>query len=138
MIVLKTFLCCMSLRLGCVLLGYFIILHGFANVYLVVLEYGQICHRMIMIWILHAQINIIAGILLLTVAYNPQTLNYLLPVQIVVKLTSLIIELIFYLLMSSASIEDELLVAYSFLSIGTTIYVVIVVYSFYQETDNSF
>ncbi|XP_032294103.1 uncharacterized protein ms(2)35Ci isoform X2 [Drosophila virilis] len=84
------------------------------------------------------RINIIAGILLLTVAYNPQTLNYLLPIQIVVKLTSLIIELIFYLLMSSASIEDELLVAYSFLSIGTTIYVVIVVYSFYQETDNSY
>ncbi|XP_030561448.1 uncharacterized protein LOC115763139 isoform X2 [Drosophila novamexicana] len=133
MIVLKTFLCCMSLRLGCVLLGYFIILHGFANVYLVVLEYGQICHRMIMIWILHAQINIIAGILLLTVAYNVSALK-----SGVVKLTSLIIELIFYLLMSSASIEDELLVAYSFLSIGTTIYVVIVVYSFYQETDNSF
>lgn len=65
----------MSLRLGCVLLGYFIILHGFANVYLVVLEYGQICHRMIMIWILHAQINIIAGILLLTVAYNVSALK---------------------------------------------------------------
>ncbi|XP_064535374.1 uncharacterized protein ms(2)35Ci isoform X2 [Drosophila montana] len=84
------------------------------------------------------RINIIAGILLLTVAYNPETLNYLLPVQIVVKLTSLIIELIFYLLMSSASIEDDLLVAYSFLSIGTTIYVVIVAYSFYQETENSY
>ncbi|XP_030241043.1 uncharacterized protein LOC115562939 isoform X2 [Drosophila navojoa] len=114
---MKKFLFCIPLRVGNIFIGYFCLVRGFCNIYLVIYLFSNLCKRMIWVWFLQSQVNCIAGVLLLAVTFQPHLLNYMLPIQIVVKLTSCIIELVFYLLMSSSGLSSPLLVGYSAASI---------------------
>ncbi|XP_023173382.1 uncharacterized protein LOC111601147 isoform X1 [Drosophila hydei] len=131
---MKKFLFCIPLRVGNIFIGYFCIVHGFGNVWIVILKFSNLCKRLIWVWFLQSQINIIAGIVLLAVTFNPHLLNYMLPIQIVVKLSSLIIELVFYLLLTSSDLSNNIMFAYSLGSIIINLYFVIVIFSFYHET----
>ncbi|XP_017859636.1 PREDICTED: uncharacterized protein LOC108611473 [Drosophila arizonae] len=132
---MKKFLFCIPLRVGNIFIGYFCLVRGFCNVYLVIYLFPMLCKRMVWVWFLQSQVNCIAGVLLLAVTFQPHLLNYMLPIQIVVKLSSTIIELSFYLLMSSSGLSSPLLVGYSAASIIINLYFVIVIFSFYHETD---
>ncbi|XP_023173383.1 uncharacterized protein LOC111601147 isoform X2 [Drosophila hydei] len=120
---MKKFLFCIPLRVGNIFIGYFCIVHGFGNVWIVILKFSNLCKRLIWVWFLQSQINIIAGIVLLAVTFN-----------IVVKLSSLIIELVFYLLLTSSDLSNNIMFAYSLGSIIINLYFVIVIFSFYHET----
>ncbi|KAM8717938.1 hypothetical protein ACLKA7_004614 [Drosophila subpalustris] len=93
------------------------------------------CPRLKKLWFLKDQIKIISGILLLASSHNPDNLAYLLPIHIVVKLTGLIIELTFYLMLASTDDLENKMIIYSFISIFITVYCLLVVYSFYQKLD---
>ncbi|XP_062142628.1 uncharacterized protein LOC133850519 isoform X1 [Drosophila sulfurigaster albostrigata] len=137
MLVFKKCCCCVPLRQGCIIMGYVMIFLAFHEIYWMILYTDTLyCSRLKKIWFLHNQFKILAGVLLLACAHNPQTMTFLLPLQIVVNLTSLIVELIFYLMLASNDLIGWIIAFFSFLSIGWSVYDVLVVYSFFQEMDH--
>ncbi|XP_034473811.1 uncharacterized protein LOC117781177 [Drosophila innubila] len=134
MIILRKFCCCVPLRQGCLILGYYYIILGFLNVYFMMI-YLDFCARLKKLWFLHDEVSIIAGVLLLASSHNPENLTFLLPIHMFVKLAALIIELIFYLLLASSNDLNTITAIYSFISIFATVYCLLVVFSFFQILD---
>ncbi|XP_034473657.1 uncharacterized protein LOC117781048 isoform X2 [Drosophila innubila] len=116
MIIFEKFLFCLPLRQGCLIMGYFLIIQGFADVFAMMMIMSY-CPRLKKLWFLKDQINIVAGILLLASTHSPDNLAFLVPIHIFVKLTGLIIELLFYLLLASFDDLGDKMTVYSFTSI---------------------
>lgn len=70
MIIFKNFCYCYSLRIGCILVGYFYIVQGYFNVLVAFLVHETRCPGLARFWFLQSQIGVISGVILLAACFN--------------------------------------------------------------------
>lgn len=70
MIIFQRFFFCIPIRIGCIIIGYILIIQGFTNIFFVSLFYESPCERLTKLWIAQSQVNIISGVLLLAGCFN--------------------------------------------------------------------